>query len=112
MNLIYRKKKMMKYLSKKLLDFKIYMGYNEINKKENKMNIFKDYVMLKKYPVTERNLNGEIVCFTYNKKTNIINIPHDQIKDVTDISLIKKLVFEKVEFIIDHNFKSFTGKFI
>jgi|OM-RGC.v1.033843901 sporulation protein YlmC with PRC-barrel domain len=75
-------------------------------------NIFKDYVMLKKYKETERNLNGEIVCFTYNKKTNIINIPHDQIKDVTDISLIKKLVFEKVEFIIDHNFKSFTGKFI
>ena len=81
------------------------------------MNIFKDYVMLKKYPVdgkfgTGRNLNGEIVYFTYNKKTQKINIPHDQIKDVTDISLIKKLVFEKVEFIIDHNFKSFTGKFI
>ena len=35
-------------------------------------NIFKDYVMLKKYKETERNLNGEIVCFTYNKKKNII----------------------------------------
>ena len=63
-------------------------------------NILKDYVKLKKYKETERNLNGEIVNFTYNKKTNTINIPHDQIKNVTDINLIKKLVFEKVEFIL------------
>ena len=63
-------------------------------------NILKDYVKLKKYKETERNLNGEIVNFTYNKKTNTISIPHDQIKNVTDINLIKKLVFEKVEFIL------------
>jgi sporulation protein YlmC with PRC-barrel domain len=66
------------------------------------MNILKDYVMLKKYKETERNLNGEIVYFTYNKKTQKINIPYNQIKDVTDISLIKKLVFEKVEFILNN----------
>ena len=41
------------------------------------MNILKDYVMLKKYPETERNLNGEIVYFTYNKKTQKINIPYN-----------------------------------
>tara|TARA_R110002126_G_scaffold264289_2_gene407285 strand:- start:4 stop:273 length:270 start_codon:yes stop_codon:yes gene_type:complete len=66
----------------------------------NMKNILKDYVKLKKYKETERNLNGEIVNFTYNKKTNTISIPHDQIKNVTDINLIKKLVFEKVEFIL------------
>lgn len=36
MNLHYRKKKMKRYLSKKLLDFNINAGYNEINKKEYK----------------------------------------------------------------------------
>jgi len=75
-------------------------------------NIFKDYVTLKHIKELNNNRNGRFVNFTFNKKTKKINIPYNQIKDIRDTEIIKKLVNEKIDFIIKNNYKSFTGKFI
>tara|TARA_R100001530_G_scaffold133723_1_gene107550 strand:- start:154 stop:387 length:234 start_codon:yes stop_codon:yes gene_type:complete len=74
-------------------------------------HIFKDRICLKKYPDVEMNKNGRYVSFKYNTKTNKVFIPSDQIKNVSDIPLIKEKVNEQIHFLIRNNFKSYSGKF-